>query len=108
MTIHHTLDNHATARSTKHEDPLDAFDHEAAHRDGWTISDCGTYSDGSSRVELQKLDSPPPGSPTFPEDRDVWVHVVQHARRGSFLHSRALELVDRREKLAIDAHCGNL
>ncbi len=110
MTIHHhRRGNQAIASKTEHLDPfdpLDAFDHESAHRDGWTIADCGAYSDGSRRVELQRLNNPPPGSPAFAEDRDAWLHVVQQARSGSFLHNHALQLVDRRQRLGIEAHCG--
>ncbi|MEK8121615.1 hypothetical protein WOB59_00395 [Methylocystis sp. IM4] len=85
---------------------LDYFDHDAAHCDGWALSDCGSYADGSPRVELQKLDNPPTGTPMFSEDRAAWAHVVARARAGSFLHLEALELVDRRERLAIEATAG--
>ncbi|VFU17493.1 hypothetical protein [Methylocella tundrae] len=87
-------------------DSLDAFDYDAARREGWTISDCGVYGDGSRRVELQKTDDPIQGAPLFTEDRAAWAHVVQQARRGSSLHYLALQLIDRREKLAVEAHCG--
>jgi hypothetical protein len=85
---------------------LENFDIEAAHREGWTISDCGTYSDGAPHIELQKLEQSPEASSKFREDRDAWAHVVTNARKRSFLHLQALSLVDRRERLAIFAHCG--
>ena len=47
------------------------FDYEAAKKEGWTISDCGTYTDGSPRIELQKIDNPETGGRTFSEDRDA-------------------------------------
>jgi hypothetical protein len=89
-------------KRAKHANP--SFDYEAAFREGWTISDRGTYANGETHIELQKLDnlqiSP------FKEDRDAWTHVVMRARNGSPLHIHALDLVDRRERLAIEAHCG--
>lgn len=106
MTIHHALIVETTQTTGDPCDPLDSFDHDAAFREGWTISDCGVYSDGTRRIELQKLDNPTSQSNAFREDRDAWLHVAQCARNGSLLHNRALELIDRREKLAIEAHCG--
>ncbi|CAN2536507.1 hypothetical+protein [Methylocapsa aurea] len=85
---------------------LDAFDHDAARRDGWVISDCGSYRDGAPRVELQKFDNPEQGPPKFRDDREAWAHVVTRARAGSVLHIRALDLVDRRERFAIEAAFG--
>ncbi|WP_024881824.1 hypothetical protein [Methylosinus sp. LW3] len=85
---------------------LDAFDHDAARRDGWVISDCGSYRDGAPRIELQKFDNPEQGPPKFRDDREAWSHVVARARTGSALHIRALDLVDRRERSAIEAAFG--
>jgi hypothetical protein len=107
MTIHHHLQARNTPPIVIPEDILATFDHYAAHREGWALSDCGVYSDGSRRIELQKIDNPSSGSAVFREDREAWLHVVHCARGGSFLHARALELIDRREKLAIEAHCGS-
>ncbi|WP_159731198.1 hypothetical protein [Methylosinus sp. Ce-a6] len=85
---------------------LDAFDHDAARRDGWVISDCGSYRDGAPRIELQKFDNPQEGPPRFHDDREAWSHVVARARAGSALHMKALDLVDRRERVAIEAAFG--
>ncbi|MBU3887945.1 hypothetical protein [Methylosinus sp. KRF6] len=85
---------------------LDAFDHDAARRDGWVISDCGNYRDGAPRIELQKFDDPEEGPPKFRDDREAWGHVVARARAGSVRHLRALDLVDRRERFAIEAAFG--
>ena len=46
---------------------LDAFDHDAARRDGWVISDCGSYRDGAPRIELQKFDDAETGLSKFRE-----------------------------------------
>lgn len=78
-----------------------SFDFRRAHREGWTLSLLGTSSDGSPRVELRKLDNPPPGIPAFLQDKDAWTHVVARAKEGSPLHCQALDLVDARERLAI-------
>ncbi|WP_292531529.1 hypothetical protein [Methylocystis sp.] len=83
--------------------PLDAFDHDAARHDGWVLSDCGFNRDGTQHVEIQKFDNPQGGAPRFAEDNAAWAHVVARARAGSLLHIQALELVDRRERLAIEA-----
>ncbi|MBG0808064.1 hypothetical protein IY145_01360 [Methylosinus sp. H3A] len=85
---------------------LDAFDHEAARRDGWVISDCGNYRDDAPHIELQKFDDPQQGPLKFCDDREAWSHVVARARGGSVLHMRALDLVDRRERFAIEAAFG--
>lgn len=85
---------------------LKTFDFDAAHRDGWTISDLGRFKDGTPHVELQKLDRPHDGTPRFYEDKEAWAHVVQKAREGSSLHLDALDLIDRRERLAIETLFG--
>jgi hypothetical protein len=84
---------------------LEDFDFEAAHREGWTICNLGTYGDGTPRVVLQRLNRSYAGSPAFKEDRDVWAHVVARALEPSVLHLQALTLVDRRERMAVFAHC---
>jgi hypothetical protein len=85
---------------------LDAFDREAARRDGWVISDCSRYRDGAPRIELQKFDDAETKLSKFRDDREAWGHVVARARAGSVLHIRALDLVDRRERFAIEAAFG--
>jgi len=94
---------HLTQTPKKYTKP--DFDYEAAFKEGWTISDCGTYANGDPHKELQKLDNPQNGH-AFKEDRDAWTHVVARARKGSVLHIQALDLIDRRERLAIETHCG--
>ncbi len=106
MMLHRASADAGFAFRTQNEDLLDDFDYEAARNDGWTLSDCGFYSDGARRVELQKHDDPPSGAPSFREDRNAWLHVVVQARGGSPLHCRALDLIDCRERLAIEPVCG--
>ena len=74
--------------------------------EGWDVFDCGCRDDGSQRIELQRLDSPPCGTPMFASDEDAWRHVVDRARAGSLPHQRALQMVDAVERLAIEAKCG--
>ncbi len=76
------------------------------HAEGWDVFDCGCRDDGSPRVELQRLDSPPCGTPVFRSDEDAWRHVVGQARAGSIPHQRALQMADPVERLAIEAKCG--
>lgn len=82
---------------------IDNFDYDAAHREGWTLSDYGRFKDGSPHIELQKLDNPHSGAAIFREDREAWAHVAQRARAGSPLHMQALALIDPRERMAIEA-----
>jgi hypothetical protein len=77
-----------------------------AQAEGWDVFDCGLRDDGAPRVELQRLDSPPCGTPLFRSDEDAWQHVVRQARAGSIPHQRALQTVDPVERLAIEAKCG--
>ena len=106
------MNNFSTTRSEIHNAAatavfdIDAFDYDAARRDGWVISDRGSYKDGAPHIELQKFDNPQDGPPRFRDDREAWAHVVARARAGSALHIRALELVDRRERFAIEAAFG--
>ena len=64
------------------------------------------YRDDAPHIELQKFDDPKQGPPKFRDDREAWSHVVARARAGSALHIRALDLVDRRERFAIEAAFG--
>jgi hypothetical protein len=77
-----------------------------AQAEGWDVFDCGFRDDGAPRVELQRLDSPPCGTPLFRSDEDAWQHVVRQARAGSIPHQRALQMVDPVERLAIEVKCG--
>lgn len=77
-----------------------------AQVEGWDVFDCGLRDDGTPRIELQRLDSPPCGTPLFRSDEDAWQHVVPYARAGSIPHQRALQMVDPVERLAIEAKYG--
>ena len=83
-----------------------SFDFTAAHREGWTVSEAEPNTDGTPGVQLQRLDDPEDGEPRFPGDKEVWRHVVAHARAGSDLHRQALVLVDPYELFLIEATCG--
>ena len=48
-----------------------------AQAEGWDVFDCGLRGDGTSHIELQRLDSPPCGTPLFRSDEDAWRHVVR-------------------------------
>jgi len=87
----------AFAQSALPSDSVDTFDHEAARREGWDLVRDGLYSDGLPKIQLQSLRV---GS-SLKEDRDVWTHVVERARSCSTLHRQALDLIDRRELMAI-------
>lgn len=82
------------------------FDEAAARREGWVISGCGVDDGGRRRIELQRLDDPPPGEGTFPDDLDAWRYVAARARQGSPLHRQALALVDPIERALIERHAG--
>jgi hypothetical protein len=77
-----------------------------AWQEGWTLSTCGAYPDGTDIVQLQRQDSQKPDLPGFAEDRDAWEFVVSQARSGSAMHRTALEQVDRIERVLIEASCG--
>jgi len=104
------LERIASAHAPKPQPPsditLDNFDYDAAHQEGWTLSNYGTYKDGTPHVELQRLDKLKVEDGGFSSDLDAWIYVVAHARQVSPLHLAALSLIDRREKLGIEAHCG--
>ena len=82
------------------------FDHAAAAKEGWAVSDCGSSFEGARQAQLQRLDALPDGQPAFADDRDAWMHVVARARAGSILHREALAAVDDMERLLIRASCG--
>ena len=42
-----------------------------AQVEGWDVFDCGLRDDGAPRIELQRLDSPPCGTPLFRSDEDA-------------------------------------
>ena len=100
----------ASALAPKPKPPSDVtrdnFDFEAAHQEGWTLSNYGTYKDGTPHVELQRLDKLKVEDGGFSSDLDAWIHVVNRARQHSALHLAALSLIDRHEKLGIETHCG--
>jgi hypothetical protein len=84
--------------------PITEFDHAAARRDGWVLADLGTYPDGKPRIEIQAYIPPRYiGKRTFTCDRNAWDHVVKEARAGSALHLQALDLIDPRERMVIEA-----
>ncbi|ACB97285.1 hypothetical protein [Beijerinckia indica] len=73
------------------------FNHEAARREGWDLIAEGHYADGDAKIQIQTTR----GTSPFREDRDAWKHVVDEARKYSQLHRDALDLIDRREQMAI-------
>lgn len=83
-----------------------SFDHAAAAREGWTVSEAEALADGTPGVQLQRIDCPEDGQPSFRDDVDAWQHVVARARTGSRLHRRALALVDKVERALIEITCG--
>ncbi len=84
--------------------PITEFDHAAARRDGWVLADLGTYPDGKPRIEIQAYIPPRYiGKRHFTCDRNAWDHVVKQARSSSALHLHALDLIDPRERMVIEA-----
>ena len=83
------------------------FDYEAAHREGWTVSEAEPQDDGTPGIQLQRLDNPQAGGGEFDYDQDAWRHVVKLARRGSPLHRQALLMVDDVERVVIKLVCGS-
>ena len=83
------------------------FDYEAAHGEGWTISEAAPCAPGRPGIQLQRMDSPEMGEPTFADDRDAWTHVVQRAREGSANHRLALTLIDPVERCLIEGLNGS-
>jgi hypothetical protein len=83
------------------------FRSEFAQAEGWDVFDCGLREDGSARIEIQRLDNPAAGQPTFETDHAAWDHVVARARAGSALHLRALQMVDPTERKLIRWFCAS-
>ena len=81
------------------------FRSEVAQAEGWNVFDCGLREDGLARIEIQRLDSPAAGQPTFETDHAAWDHVVARPREGSALHLRALQMVDPTERKLIRCFC---
>ena len=51
---------------------------------------------------------PVPAASSFTPDIDkIWGHTVKRARQGSPLHRQTLALLDRDDRLAIEAACGS-
>ena len=86
--------------------PSLSFDHDAAARAGWTVSDCGPDPEGRPQFQLRRINAPADGTPPFPDDRDAWQHVVAQARAGSALHLAAFDAIDDTERMLIEAACG--
>jgi len=87
--------------------PVTQFDHAAARRDGWVLADLGAYPDGKPRIEIQAYIPPRYiGKRTFTCDRNAWDHVVKEAQAGNALHLQALDLIDPRERMVIEASTG--
>ena len=83
-----------------------AFDHNAAQREGWDVFDCGPDGHGKPRMQLQRLDAPEDKEPSFAGDLWAWRHVVARARAGSALHRAALDAVDETKRGLIRTTCG--
>jgi hypothetical protein len=90
------------------DDPpvLRVFKPSVAEAEAWDVFDCGCREDGSPRVEIQRVDSPQAGAHVFADDSDDWRHAVGHARAGSALHLRALQMVDPIGRMLIEASFG--
>jgi len=82
------------------------FDHAAASREGWNVSECSGDCDRQPQTQLQRVDVPEDGKPPFADDRDAWLYVVTRARAGSALHRAALAAVNDVERMLIEAACG--
>ena len=85
-------------------DPLAGFDYEAAHREGWTLSET-TDLTGTPLVQLQALDREtlPSGTATLlPSDRAAWNIVAAGARAGSALHQDAYKRLSDIEQALIE------
>lgn len=68
------------------------FDNTQAMREGWCISDCGSYHDtlGNPRpYQLQRLDE----LEVFDGDQEAWAFVKQKANEGSEYHKSALNFL---------------
>jgi hypothetical protein len=51
--------------------------------------------------------SGPAASSVTPDIGKIWGHTVKRARQGSPLHRQTLALLDRDDRLAIEAACGS-
>ena len=51
--------------------------------------------------------SVPAASSVTPDIDKIWGHTVKRARQGSPLHRQTLALLDRADRLAIEAACGS-
>lgn len=101
-------DNSIHPHSTAHAEPFTATPYVSRQPrcEGWGIFDYGVRSDGTPRMELQRIDFPDDGEPPFADDAAAWDHVVAQARAGSEVHRQALALVDPVERCLIEARCG--
>lgn len=82
------------------------FDHAAARAEGWDLIHSGVLKDGSPNVTIQRILGEDHRHPIFPSDPAAWEHVVSRARQGSPLHTLALDLACRIERLGIETTCG--
>jgi hypothetical protein len=65
------------------DDAPSSFDAQA---EGWDVFDCGLRDGGAPRIELQRLDSPPSGTPLFRSDEDAWhTSLARHAQARSLI-----------------------
>ena len=55
-------------RGRASDDASASFDAQA---EGWDVFDCGLRDDGTPRIELRRLDSPPCCTPLFRSDEDA-------------------------------------
>ena len=83
-----------------------SFAYDAAHREGWTVSEAEPEGQAVCGIQLQRLDNLEHSQPVFADDRDAWKHVVSRAREGSSLHRQALEMIDDVERFLIEAADG--
>jgi len=75
---------------------------------------CGFFTHSTSHVMAQApaaVHTHAPSVPvtgSFTPDIDkIWGHTVKRARQGSPLHRQTLALLDRADRLAIEAACGS-
>ena len=54
-----------------------------------------------------RVPSEPAASSVTPNIAKIWGHTVKRARQGSPLHRQTLALLDRADRLAIEAVCGS-
>ena len=75
---------------------------------------CGCFTHSTSHMMAQApaaghthAPSVPAISSLTPDIDRVWGHTVKRARQGSPLHRQTLALLDRDDRLAIEAACGS-